>query len=247
MLSRKRSFSFISGFLLLFTVYHLPEFFDAFWIMAVCRIGFLILAFFLARWQGWKGLGGYGLPFHAGWWKNLLPGILLGMITFAVSQLIALLLHWETLTLQVSAAGVLQQLPILLLFTFFPSMAEDILTRGYLHAHLRSLGAEMWIVCSALVFTGNHIWRLNNGAAVICYLLVMGLVLAYAVRTTGSLWLAFGIHWGLNIAYQFVSMFFKSRSLTTGSGPTWVYATCLAGLGLVLLAGKPLKWAVSKR
>jgi len=244
---RRQSFSSSGGFLLLFAIYHLPEFFDAFWIMAVCRIGFLIFAFFLARWQGWKGLGGYGLPFHTGWWKNLLPGILLGMLTFAASQLMAILLRWETLTLQVSATGVLQQLPVLLLFTFFPSLAEDILTRGYLHGHLRSLGTGIWITCSAFVFTGNHIWRLNDGWAVICYLLVMGLVLAYTVRATGSLWLAFGIHWGLNIAYQSVSMFFKSRSLTTGSGPTWVYATCLAGLGLILLAGKPRKWAISKR
>ncbi|MBK9532177.1 MAG: hypothetical protein IPO42_10320 [Chitinophagaceae bacterium] len=78
-MSRKSIFSFGIGFLVLFFIYHFPEYFSAFWIMATFKIGFLIVAFILVRLQGWKGLNGYGLGFTHKWAANLSMGLLIGL------------------------------------------------------------------------------------------------------------------------------------------------------------------------
>ncbi|MBL0152988.1 MAG: hypothetical protein IPP93_05710 [Chitinophagaceae bacterium] len=70
---------FLSGLLILFFIYHFPEFFNSFWLMAACKIGFLVVAFVLARLQGWKGLGGYGLGFTNKWAADLVKGLLTGL------------------------------------------------------------------------------------------------------------------------------------------------------------------------
>jgi hypothetical protein len=71
-MTKKNFFSFFLGFLILFVVYHFPEYFSAFWIMATFKIGFLIVAFILAMLQGWKSLGGYGLGFGPKWGSDLI-------------------------------------------------------------------------------------------------------------------------------------------------------------------------------
>lgn len=47
-MSGKGIISFAVGFLILFFIYHFPEYFSAFWIMATFKIGFLIVAFIVA-------------------------------------------------------------------------------------------------------------------------------------------------------------------------------------------------------
>ena len=226
--------SFAAGFLFLFVLYHFPEFFSAFWIMALFKIGFLVAAFFLARAQGWRGLGGYGLALKSNWLVQLLVGLLLGLAFFALSFYLSILLGYESIVSSKSIAAFAGQVPMLLLMTVFPSVAEDILTRGYLYAHLEKyMKPAYWVLLSALVYVLNHIWRLGDGAAVLSYLLLLGLVLAYAVIITKSLWLAFGIHWGANIAYESTRTLFTTTS-TSSDASTWILAGCW-GLLLVLL------------
>ncbi len=229
----KKVYSFFIGFLLLFAVYHFPEFFSAFWIMAVFKIGFLFLAYILARLQGWKGLGGYGLGLVPAWWRNLLKGLLIGLTAFAFSFLLSLQWGYEKINSFPSLQAIVQQLPMILLMTSIPSVAEDILTRGYLFGHLsKSMNRSTWILLSSGVFVLNHIWRLNDGAAVIAYLFLLGLVLAYAVWNTQSLWLAFGIHWGANIAFESTNSLWQTEPLVPHKGSTWLLA---ATWGLVLI------------
>ena len=80
--SARYHLTFLSGFLFLFVLYHFPEFFSAFWVAAVCKIAFLMVAYLVARAQGFKGLGGYGLQLHRGWWINLGRGVALGVATY---------------------------------------------------------------------------------------------------------------------------------------------------------------------
>lgn len=221
----KGLFSFFAGFAILFAVYHFPEFFPAFWIMAVFKIGFLPVAFACARLQGWKGLGGYGLGLENGWVKHLLKGLLTGIIFFSLSVLASILLGYEQIT-DVDTASILQQLPLLLLMTVFPSIAEDILTRGYLYGHLsQKMKPALWILVSAAVYVLNHIWRLNDDLSVLTYLFILGLVLALVVWQTKALWLAFGIHWGANIAFECSHSFMKIRPVVTHPGSTWLLAS----------------------
>ncbi|PKV62877.1 CPBP family intramembrane glutamic endopeptidase [Pontibacter ramchanderi] len=226
-----RPLAFGGGFLLLFAIYHFPEFFDSFWLMALFKIGFLVVAFVLARAQGRRGLGGYGLGLTSNWLGQLTVGLVLGLAFFVLSFYLTVLLGYESITANATIGAFAKQLPMLLLMTAVPSVAEDILTRGYLYAHLQHIKPVYWVLLSALVYVLNHIWRLDDGAAVLSYLALLGLVLAYAVIITKSLWLAFGIHWGANIAYESTKTLFSTAS-TSSDASTWILAGCW---GVVLL------------
>lgn len=231
----RRPLTVAAGFLLLFAIYHFPEFFSAFWIMALFKIGFLVAAFFLARAQGWRGLGGYGLGLTSNWLGHLTIGLVLGLAFFALSFYLSVLLGYESKTANSTIAAFASQLPMLLLMTAVPSVAEDILTRGYLYAHLQKyMKPAYWVLLSAVVYVLNHIWRLGDGPAVLSYLMLLGLVLAYAVLITKSLWLAFGIHWGANIAYESTRALFTTTSTSDDAG-TWVLAGCWGVLLLLLI------------
>ncbi|MBI1341319.1 MAG: CPBP family intramembrane metalloprotease [Terrimonas sp.] len=233
---KKKGISIIAGFLLLFAVYHLPEFFSLFWLMAVCKIGFLILAFFIAVRQGWKGLGGFGLGLHQGWWKKWVAGIIAGFVFYGLSLWATVALGFERLESVRSFSSILQKAPLIILMTVFPSIDEDILTRGYLFGHFgKRLKPYLWVIVSAAVFLLNHIWRLGDHPSVLLYLFLLGLVLAIAVIQTGSLWLAFGIHWGANLAFESSQAFVQTQSVEKGYLGTWFLAGAWLMLMIILL------------
>ncbi|MFA6276171.1 MAG: CPBP family intramembrane glutamic endopeptidase [Pedobacter sp.] len=235
-MNKKAILSFLTGFVILFSIYHFPEFFNAFWIMAVCKVGFLLIAFLLALMQGWKGLGGFGLSLKSAWGYNLIKGLSIGLLGFGFSVLCSVGLGYERVAVYPTIQTLIKQLPTLLLMTSIPSIAEDILTRGYLFGHLGSkMKKEYWIFLSAIVFVLNHIWRLNDGAAVLTYLFLLGLLLAYTVWNTKSLWLAFGIHWGSNIAYESTNSLLNIESLVSHKGSTWVLAIIWGVILLIFL------------
>ncbi|HMU47848.1 MAG TPA: CPBP family intramembrane metalloprotease [Chitinophagaceae bacterium] len=228
--------SFITGFILLFIVYHLPEFFSLFWLMAVCKIGILLLAYVIARWQGWKGLGGFGLALKDKWAAGLLTGLGTGILFFSLSLFFSTALKYVRVTAVEPVQVIAEQMPMILLMTVFPSIAEDILTRGYLYGHLRNkVKAPAWITISASVFLLNHIWRLNEHPAVLLYLFLLGLVLAVAVWIKGNLWLAFGIHWGSNLAFEFSNAFVKTSAEVHYHEDTFMLAASWFLLLMILL------------
>lgn len=224
---KKNWLAVLAGFLLLFAVYHFPEFYNVLWIMAVFKIGFLLVSFVVARLQGYKGLGAFGLELHRGWFGNLLKGLLTGIVFFGLSALLSVLMGFDQFISIADASSFLKQLPLILVMTVFPSIAEDILTRGYLYAHFKDqLSGKMFILISAAVYVLNHIWRLGDHPAVLIYLFILGLALAYAVWITRSLWLAFGIHWGSNIAFEINGSLIKTESVSDGHQSTWILAVC---------------------
>jgi uncharacterized protein len=193
--------SAVIGFVALFIEYHLPEFFDAFWIAAVGKIGFIILAYLIARIHGFTGLAGFGLGrknlFH------LFPGWVLGITTYLSVLFISMKFNFIEISLEGTFQGFWKNLPTIMIMTAVPSIAEDILTRGYLFAHLDNrVSKRSFVALSAILFYLNHIWRITESIDTAFYLLCMGLTLAYAVIFSGSLWLAFGIHWGSNLTYE---------------------------------------------
>jgi hypothetical protein len=218
----KSSASIASGFLILFIVYHFPEFYSSFWLMAIFKIGFLFSAYFIARLQGWRGLEGFGLKLRNRWALKLIAGIFAGLIFFAIAVFFSHFLGYETITGKLSLTPMLKSLPMILIMTLFPSIAEDILTRGYLFGHLKSLRSFVWILLSSTVYLLNHIWRLDDGPSVLLYLFVFGILLAIAVWFTGSLWLAFGIHWGANIAFEISAKIPTAENPAYPEGPNWI-------------------------
>lgn len=244
---KKNWFSAAAGFLLLFAVYHFPEFFNALWIMAVFKIGFLLVGLLLARLQGYTGLGAFGLNLHKGWAGNLLKGLLTGIFFFGLAACLAVWLGFDRFVSIANTTAFIKQIPLILLMTVFPSVAEDILTRGYLYRHLKNeLSGKTFILVSASVFVLNHIWRLGDHPASLIYLFVLGLALAYAVWITRSLWLAFGMHWGANIAFETNSSLVKTESVSNNHQSTWILAVCfLLMLFFVWIPKKYFKYGKS--
>jgi membrane protease YdiL (CAAX protease family) len=230
----KKPVSFVAGFVVLFFVYHFPEFFGQFWITALFKIGFLVVAIIIGRLQGWKGLEGYGISFNNNWYRVLATGLLIGFGAFVLSLVVSIGFQVEQIQSIQSFQFFLQNLPLILLMTFFPSIAEDILTRGYFYGHLKFLKPAVWVLLSATIYVLNHIWRLNDGLPVLCYLFLLGLVLGICVLAKRSLWLALGIHWGANIAFEMSNTGLRLRFLSTKMDlSTW----CLAAVwGLVSFA-----------
>lgn len=231
----KHWISIITGFIILFFVYHFPEFFQSFAITAVFKIGFLITAIFLSRLQGWKFLEGYGLSFTGKWLSLLVGGLLVGFISFSISILLSVGLKFEELINIQTFYFFLKSLPITLLMTFFPSIAEDILTRGYLFGHLKSLKPILWILLSASIYVLNHIWRLNDDLSVISYLFLLGVVLSLTVDMTKSLWLALGIHWGSNIAFELSNAGLRLNNIGNTNASTWMLSITWGILLFILI------------
>ncbi|MGZ3845211.1 MAG: CPBP family intramembrane glutamic endopeptidase [Flavisolibacter sp.] len=222
--------SFVAGLLILFIIYHFPEFFSQLWIAAVFKIGFLFAAFMIARWQGWKGLGGYGLAFHPGWVKNILSGLATGIVFFLLSEWLSIKSGYEQLLSVKGAIAILKLLPLTLLMTFFPSIAEDILTRGYLYGHLHKvLRPAIFVLVSAVFYVLNHIWRLGQGAPVLSYLFILGIALALALVFTNSLWLTLGIHWGSNIAFEMANAAATTKTVDQPMG-IWMLAASFSAM-----------------
>lgn len=232
--------SFAAGGLLLFTLYHFPEFFQAFWITVVFKIGFLLAAIVLAMVQGWRQMAAFGLVFHKNWGVNLLMGLLTGIAFFLLSEVVAVQSGLEKISSVDPATDILSRLPLILFLTFFPSIAEDILTRGYLFGHLRfRLNKTSFILMSAAFFVLNHIWRLQEGASVLAYLFALGLPLAWALWHTRSLWLTLGLHWGANIAFESVRASVQSDTLYPNAAH-WILAVCYVLLFLFLVGMKKI-------
>ena len=65
---------------------------------------------------------------------------------------------------------------------------------------------------------------------------MLGLVLAFTVLITRSLWLAFGIHWGANIAFELSNSAMQTKPLVQHNETTWVLAISWAvSLGLLII------------
>ena len=129
-----------------------------------------------------------------------------------------------------------------------PSLAEDILTRGYLFAHLSNrLNKNLFVLISAIVFALNHIFRLTH-IDVMTYIFILGLLLAFCLAYTRSLWLTLGIHWGTNIAYQFFANIVPLKTIKETGLDNYILAACyFVGLIIVIVLYKLNFFKIAER
>jgi membrane protease YdiL (CAAX protease family) len=159
----------------------------------------LLIAWPIGRWLGGRGFDRFGLALGPGWWVILLVGLALA----ALAKVASLALGLQTGVYAVSGAVqvlTVGTVAVALITTFVPSLAEDILTRGFL------LGAapvrlDFWsyTLLSALLYTANHIWRLDWGITEQLRLFCLGLAYGAAAWRWRSLWGAVALHWGWNL------------------------------------------------
>ncbi|MEW9573159.1 lysostaphin resistance A-like protein [Rhodanobacter sp. Si-c] len=195
-------------FLVLWLSYQSAEGVGARWLHSLpirdgLMVASVLLAWPLSRWLGYRGYAAYALA-GAGWRRWLPAGLLLAVLAkfAAVSTGLQLGAYTDDPdAAHVGLAALAAALPMLLLSTFVPSLAEDILTRGFWYraAGIRWCGGVVFVLVSAAIFVFNHIYRLGDGPLEWLLLFVFGLPYAAALWRSGSLWAALGLHWGWNL------------------------------------------------
>jgi membrane protease YdiL (CAAX protease family) len=230
------------AFVILFVLYQLPEglgqrILHSFPAVVVLVALFLPAAWLLGRWLGFRGLDAWYLGLRPGW-----------ALLLAAAFATALLAKAAALTAgadggvshigvapALTAATVLAAAAELLPYTFLPSIAEDIVTRGFLMRALPALSRRpVFIAASALLYVLNHIYRLQNGPAEWAMLFCFGLAYAAALYFSRSLWPALGLHWGWNFAGQLGDRVAGVDLLEPALGPVVSSLAHLALLGAVV-------------
>lgn len=232
-------------FPILFLIYHLPELLQNHFhkplvlVMELVMLLFMATAFYFGRQFHRNGLKLYGLFSFGQQWTNLIKGLLIGMLIAILANLIPVGLGWNEISVRMDWPQLILQILLIAIGTLLPSLAEDILTRGYLRAFWPEKWKLYWLTpVSAMVYVLNHISRIGK-PDVMLYLFILGLLLMWGYYQTGTLWLTLGIHWGGNIAYQFFANLVSTHSIReTGLG-NYILAGCyLLGFLLVFLLSR---------
>lgn len=231
-MKHKSTIKLITGFLVLFAAYHGAEYMILFrnsstGFLAMQAL-FFLLAFLVARWQGFSGLATWGLTGGGRGLRNLGTGLLVGGLLYSSYFITSLKTGYNTID---SVPPANQFIPAFLLFTlgtFFSSVSEDILTRGYLFRHFgEKLPPNGLVLFSALVYVLNHIYRLKDGPLVWLYLFIIGIFLMLALVRTRNIWLTAGLHWAGNIVYHTTNSIISTRQLSAGNAGSWLYIAFL--------------------
>ena len=174
-------------------------------IQAIFMLAMAAAAWPVGRWLGFRGYDAYALE-----WTRSMPVLLAGGLGLALLVKYVAVCVGMALNVYIARApevgpiariSFLSSIPWALIATFVPSIAEDILTRGFLYRALRVRWVPwVFVLASSVLYLLNHIYRLGSGPAEWLMLFCFGLAYTTAVVRTGSLWLAVGLHWGWNLA-----------------------------------------------
>ena len=229
----------LAGFALMFVVYQAAEGLQT--VIApgnpagpALMIASLLLAWPIGRWLGGSGYDRFGLELSRGWWAVLLGGMLLA----ALAKLASLTIGSGAGVYTPSTAQALtaSAAAMVVLATFIPSVAEDILTRGFLlRAAPVSLNFWSFTILSALLYTANHIWRLDWGISEQVRLFCLGLAYGAAAWRSRSLWGAVSLHWGWNLSSALAEQLIPFDTVDVAAGRMISAGAHLVLLVLVLL------------
>jgi len=201
----------VVAFALLFLVYQLPEgvgqrWFRSFTLQAALLLAFFPVAYLVGRWLRSTAARAYALESSVA----VLRSSAILFVAVCVMKVIAMGIGGALGVYAVTAEGpvsrsLLLGLPTSLLITVFPSVAEDIGTRGFWFRLERASWTPVsFVVASSAIYVANHIYRLGQGPAEWTMLFAFGCAYAAAVARFGSLWPAVALHWGWNFANEWL-------------------------------------------
>lgn len=215
-------------------------------LMSAC----VLAAWPLSRWIGYRGCNAYALEPT---WRAL-AWLIGGLLLAGLGKVAALTVGWHAgIYVPVAVASpwpsvALGAVPMLLLSTFVPSLAEDIITRGFWYraAGIRWRHGLAFVAASAALYVLNHIYRLERGPLEWLMLFCFGLAYATALWRSGSLWAAVGLHWGWN----FTNAVLPVDTVDAQLGATLsigVHLLLVVLLLLVPMRGTRRAWAIDAR
>ncbi|QDE40663.1 CPBP family intramembrane metalloprotease [Luteibacter pinisoli] len=204
----------VIAFVVLCALYNLGEgigghVFHSLAIVGACLVAMLAAAWPLGRWLGFKGYDAYALEWRRSTFLLLSGGLVMALLLKYTAVCVGMALGVYTArppeTAAAAAMSFASSLPWALVVTFVPSMAEDLLTRGFLYRAMRVQWVSwVFVVVSAVFYMVNHVYRMSAGVGEWLMLFCFGLAYATAVVRAGTLWLAVGLHWGWNLANQLI-------------------------------------------
>jgi membrane protease YdiL (CAAX protease family) len=221
---RQRHLKIITGFIILFGLYHAAEYMIVFKNSALGFLGvqllFFLSAWGLAKWQTGQGFSTWGLDIKRSSLKHLFSGMLMGAILYGSYFFLSLVMGSEKLKTLPSLFSTFTPFLLFAFGCFFSSFSEDILTRGYLYYHFNGKLTN-WLLAlfSALVYVLNHIYRLHDGPEGWLYLFALGLTFVTPLILTKKLWFTGGLHWTGNVVFYLTHEIIKTESVT-GSFPS---------------------------
>jgi uncharacterized protein len=190
----------------------------------------LLAALVMALLEG-KSFADYGLPLRAAFGKRLWQGVLYGLAMLSLLMALIAAFHGfsaGTLAVRGAAAaryGVLYAIAFLLVAFF-----EEFSFRGYLQATLES-GIGFWpaAVVLSTIFGAVHIANPGEGRYGVLLVGSFGLLAAFALRRTGDIWFALGMHAAWDWAETFLYSVSDSGAAANGHllhsslhGPVWL-------------------------
>ncbi|MBU6247534.1 MAG: CPBP family intramembrane metalloprotease [Xanthomonadaceae bacterium] len=213
-------------------------------LQAALMIGCVAAAWPLSRWLGWRGYGAYALDRRSSSLAWLGFGLAVALIANALAILVG-----ERLGVYAPSGPALSvdgfhalaaALPMLALSTFVPSIAEDILARGFWYraAGIHWRRGYLFVAFSAGYFLLNHVYRLGRGPGEWLMILCMGIAYATALCRAGTLWAAVGLHWGWNFANGVFGMLLPADTLDV-AGSRWLIAGVHLLVALLVVAVPP--------
>lgn len=213
----------MAGFLILFCIYHSAEYMilyknNALAFLAI-SVAFFVAAFVISRWQGFTGLSAVGIIFNRRAKYHFIVGLGVGLTLNSLMVSCLSLLDIEAVSFIPSTKEFILQASILTFGTFFSSLTEDILTRGYLFSQLEGkVGKITLVLVSAIVYVFNHIHRLDEPIYLV-YLFVMGVQLMIPLVMLRNIWYTFGVHWAGNIIYHITNNVMRTSSGSSNTDP----------------------------
>jgi hypothetical protein len=238
---RTRPTLLIGAFAVLFSVYQLPEglgdhLLHSFPVKAALMLLFLPVAWAVGRGLGWGGFRAYALELRPGWWRALLVLFAVAVLAKAAAMVAgvaagAALVSWEP----GPPGALLPAIPFGLLATFVPSIAEDIVTRGFWYraVPVRWSGTG-FVLATSLIYVLNHVYRLGKGPLEWLLLGCFGVAYAAAAWRARSLWGAVGLHWGWNFGNALADAVTRTEAVAPARGSLISAGTHLLLAGLVL-------------
>jgi membrane protease YdiL (CAAX protease family) len=231
------------AFALLFVLYQAAEGIGARLLhSASVQAGFLLAmlaaAWPLARWLGFRGYEAYALEWRRAAPLMLAGGLALALLMKYVAVCVGMALNVYAARAPAStpsaAVSFLSSIPWALLVTLVPSLAEDLLTRGFPYRAARLRWQPwMFVLASSVLYVLDHIYRLGHGPTEWATLFCFGLAYGTAVVRTGSLWMAVGMHWGWNLANVLIGDILPHDVLSTAWAPCLSAAAHLVMLGVL--------------
>lgn len=229
---KNKVLQFSAGFILLFVFYHTAEYFvlfknnaAAFLFFQCC---FFIAAFFVAKWQGFKGISAWALKPAARWMKQLVSGMVMGIFLYTITFYVTMIVNGQQLMPYQFNIATFKPFLLFWFGSFFSSLSEDILTRGYLFKHIRSrTPSGLFVFAAALLYLLNHIYRFADGWQTIAYLFLLGVLFAIPLVYSGKLWYTAGMHWFGNATFFYTHHVWQTTGGDSSVSPNGIFVICI--------------------